>query len=81
MLLYIFYLTKIFLEYFTLDSQSLSFSHWSALACKCDPRGTVSGSSPCDPVSGDCFCKRLVTGHTCNQCLVSRAEKQACLFY
>uniref|UniRef100_A0A673LPH3 Laminin subunit beta-2-like n=1 Tax=Sinocyclocheilus rhinocerous TaxID=307959 RepID=A0A673LPH3_9TELE len=37
--------------------------------CKCDPRGTVSGSSQCDPVSGDCFCKRLVTGHSCNQCL------------
>uniref|UniRef100_A0A8C1IFF7 Laminin, beta 2 (laminin S) n=1 Tax=Cyprinus carpio TaxID=7962 RepID=A0A8C1IFF7_CYPCA len=40
--------------------------------CKCDPRGTVSGSSQCDPVSGDCFCKRLVTGHSCNQCLVRR---------
>uniref|UniRef100_A0A8C1SX85 Laminin, beta 2 (laminin S) n=1 Tax=Cyprinus carpio TaxID=7962 RepID=A0A8C1SX85_CYPCA len=38
-------------------------------SCKCDPRGTVSGSSQCDPVSGDCFCKRLVTGHSCNQCL------------
>ncbi|TRY90633.1 hypothetical protein DNTS_003700 [Danionella cerebrum] len=37
--------------------------------CKCDPRGTVSGSSQCDPVSGDCFCKRLVTGHSCNKCL------------
>uniref|UniRef100_A0A3Q3K397 Laminin, beta 2 (laminin S) n=1 Tax=Monopterus albus TaxID=43700 RepID=A0A3Q3K397_MONAL len=37
--------------------------------CRCDPRGTVSGSSQCDPVSGDCFCKRLVTGRGCDQCL------------
>ncbi|XP_004565524.2 laminin subunit beta-2 isoform X1 [Maylandia zebra] len=37
--------------------------------CQCDPRGTVSGSSQCDPVSGDCFCKRLVTGRSCDQCL------------
>lgn len=39
-------------------------------ACRCDHRGTVSGSSQCDPVSGDCFCKRLVTGRSCDQCLV-----------
>uniref|UniRef100_A0AAQ4REM3 Laminin, beta 2 (laminin S) n=1 Tax=Gasterosteus aculeatus aculeatus TaxID=481459 RepID=A0AAQ4REM3_GASAC len=37
--------------------------------CQCDHRGTVSGSSQCDPVSGDCFCKRLVTGRSCDQCL------------
>uniref|UniRef100_A0A3P9JZ19 Laminin, beta 2 (laminin S) n=1 Tax=Oryzias latipes TaxID=8090 RepID=A0A3P9JZ19_ORYLA len=37
--------------------------------CRCDRRGTVSGSSQCDPVSGDCFCKRLVTGRSCDQCL------------
>ncbi|XP_036388828.1 laminin subunit beta-2 isoform X2 [Megalops cyprinoides] len=37
--------------------------------CQCDGRGTVSGSPQCDPVSGDCFCKRLVTGRSCNQCL------------
>ncbi|XP_061592828.1 laminin subunit beta-2 isoform X1 [Cololabis saira] len=37
--------------------------------CQCDPRGTVSISSQCDPVSGDCFCKRLVTGRSCDQCL------------
>uniref|UniRef100_A0A672ITP8 Laminin, beta 2 (laminin S) n=1 Tax=Salarias fasciatus TaxID=181472 RepID=A0A672ITP8_SALFA len=37
--------------------------------CRCDPRGTVTGSSQCDPVSGDCFCKRLVTGRSCDQCL------------
>ncbi|XP_069795576.1 laminin subunit beta-2-like [Narcine bancroftii] len=38
-------------------------------ACQCDSRGTVPGAQPCDPVSGDCFCKRLVTGRSCNQCL------------
>ncbi|CAF89550.1 unnamed protein product [Tetraodon nigroviridis] len=37
--------------------------------CQCDRLGTVLGSSQCDPVSGDCFCKRLVTGRTCNTCL------------
>nr|XP_015203458.1 PREDICTED: laminin subunit beta-2 isoform X1 [Lepisosteus oculatus] len=37
--------------------------------CQCDPRGTVSEGAQCDPVSGDCYCKRLVTGHNCNQCL------------
>uniref|UniRef100_A0A8C7UGZ5 Laminin subunit beta-2 n=1 Tax=Oncorhynchus mykiss TaxID=8022 RepID=A0A8C7UGZ5_ONCMY len=38
-------------------------------ACQCDPRGTVSERPPCDPVSGDCFCKRQVTGRSCGQCL------------
>ncbi|NXB74036.1 LAMB1 protein, partial [Donacobius atricapilla] len=37
--------------------------------CQCDPRGTVVDGSWCDPVSGECFCKRLVTGRSCNQCL------------
>ncbi|XP_018593226.2 laminin subunit beta-2 isoform X2 [Scleropages formosus] len=37
--------------------------------CQCDPRGTVSEGPQCDPVSGDCFCKRLVTGRRCSQCL------------
>ncbi|XP_054633682.1 laminin subunit beta-2 isoform X1 [Dunckerocampus dactyliophorus] len=37
--------------------------------CRCDHRGTVAGSTQCDPVSGDCFCKRLVTGRSCDQCL------------
>ncbi|NXH40266.1 LAMB1 protein, partial [Dicaeum eximium] len=37
--------------------------------CQCDPRGTVADGSQCDPVSGECFCKRLVTGRSCNQCL------------
>uniref|UniRef100_A0A8C6P953 Laminin subunit beta-2 n=1 Tax=Nothobranchius furzeri TaxID=105023 RepID=A0A8C6P953_NOTFU len=37
--------------------------------CRCDRRGTVFGGSPCDPFSGDCICKRLVTGRSCDQCL------------
>ncbi|KAL4655406.1 laminin subunit beta-2-like isoform X1 [Arapaima gigas] len=37
--------------------------------CNCDPRGTVFLGSPCDQISGDCFCKRHVTGRYCNQCL------------
>uniref|UniRef100_A0A8C5T7S1 Laminin subunit beta 2 n=1 Tax=Malurus cyaneus samueli TaxID=2593467 RepID=A0A8C5T7S1_9PASS len=39
--------------------------------CRCDPRGTVAGSSPCDPISGDCYCKRFVAGRSCSQCVVS----------
>ncbi|XP_059799850.1 laminin subunit beta-2 [Hypanus sabinus] len=38
-------------------------------SCRCHPVGTVSGNQPCDPVSGDCFCKRLVTGRRCDRCL------------
>ncbi|CAH2312786.1 Hypothetical predicted protein [Pelobates cultripes] len=37
--------------------------------CRCDPRGTVPGNTPCDQISGDCYCKRFVTGRYCNQCL------------
>uniref|UniRef100_A0A8C3MVP3 Uncharacterized protein n=1 Tax=Geospiza parvula TaxID=87175 RepID=A0A8C3MVP3_GEOPR len=37
--------------------------------CRCDPRGTVAGSSPCDPISGDCYCKRSVAGRSCSQCV------------
>ncbi|XP_053324821.1 laminin subunit beta-1-like [Spea bombifrons] len=37
--------------------------------CRCDPRGIVPGNSPCDHISGDCYCKRFVTGRYCNQCL------------
>ncbi|XP_053890049.1 laminin subunit beta-2 [Malaclemys terrapin pileata] len=37
--------------------------------CQCHPQGTVSDGTQCDPVSGNCFCKRLVTGRSCDQCL------------
>ncbi|XP_060622491.2 laminin subunit beta-1-like isoform X1 [Anolis sagrei] len=37
--------------------------------CRCDPRGIIAGNSPCDHISGDCYCKRFVTGRYCNQCL------------
>lgn len=50
-------------------------------ACQCDHRGTVSGSSQCDPVSGDCFCKRLVTGRSCDQCLVRQCKKNNLSFW
>ncbi|XP_076840048.1 laminin subunit beta-1 [Brachyhypopomus gauderio] len=37
--------------------------------CNCDPRGVSTREAPCDAVSGDCSCKRFVTGRYCNQCL------------
>lgn len=41
-------------------------------ACNCDPRGIITMGAPCDQISGDCSCKRYVTGRYCNQCLVSK---------
>ncbi|XP_069795570.1 laminin subunit beta-2 isoform X2 [Narcine bancroftii] len=38
-------------------------------ACRCDPRGVVLSGAPCDSISGDCFCKRYVTGRYCDVCL------------
>ncbi|XP_067854444.1 laminin subunit beta-2 isoform X2 [Heptranchias perlo] len=52
--------------YFGLSAENLQ----GCQPCWCDPFGTVADGLPCDPVSGDCFCKRLVTGRSCNQCLV-----------
>ncbi|XP_078110423.1 laminin subunit beta-1 [Sander vitreus] len=37
--------------------------------CNCDPRGIIMMGAPCDQISGDCSCKRHVTGRYCNQCL------------
>ncbi|XP_068606555.1 laminin subunit beta-1 [Brachionichthys hirsutus] len=37
--------------------------------CNCDPRGIIMMDAPCDQISGDCSCKRYVTGRYCNQCL------------
>ncbi|GBP43432.1 Laminin subunit beta-1 [Eumeta japonica] len=37
-------------------------------ACTCDPLGTINDRG-CDPTTGECICKRYVTGRNCNQCL------------
>ncbi|XP_071783632.2 laminin subunit beta-1 isoform X1 [Centroberyx gerrardi] len=37
--------------------------------CNCDPRGIIMMGAPCDQISGDCSCKRYVTGRNCDQCL------------
>lgn len=37
--------------------------------CNCDPRGIIMMDAPCDQISGDCSCKRYVTGRYCDQCL------------
>uniref|UniRef100_A0A8C7YL48 Laminin subunit beta-1 n=1 Tax=Oryzias sinensis TaxID=183150 RepID=A0A8C7YL48_9TELE len=37
--------------------------------CNCDPRGIIRMGDPCDQISGDCSCKRYVSGRYCDQCL------------
>ncbi|RMX49211.1 hypothetical protein pdam_00005840 [Pocillopora damicornis] len=36
--------------------------------CHCNLTGTVNSSNVCDKITGQCPCKQLLTGRTCNQC-------------
>ncbi|XP_061679581.1 laminin subunit beta-1a isoform X2 [Syngnathoides biaculeatus] len=38
-------------------------------ACTCSFLGTFPGQNPCDSETGNCFCKRLVTGTDCDHCV------------
>jgi len=38
------------------------------LACTCHLLGTV-GNAGCNMMTGECTCKRYVTGRDCNECL------------
>ena len=49
-----------------LQAQSTAF----CLDCRCNLTGTVNASNVCDKVSGQCPCKPLLTGRTCNKCQV-----------
>nr|XP_009291422.1 usherin [Danio rerio] len=37
-------------------------------ACECHSAGTINASLHCEPIGGQCKCKRHVSGRQCNQC-------------
>ena len=41
------------------------------LECCCNLTVTVDSSNVCNEMTGQCPCKQLLTGRTCNQCQVS----------
>ncbi|XP_062852648.1 laminin subunit beta-1b [Trichomycterus rosablanca] len=47
----------------------LSNHELGCLPCRCNPLGTLPGASPCETETGRCYCRRLVTGQNCDQCL------------
>ena len=42
----------------------------SSSDCRCNLTGTVNGSNVCNKLTGQCPCKELLTGRTCNKCQV-----------
>ncbi|XP_052593935.1 usherin [Peromyscus californicus insignis] len=45
--------------------------------CDCHPAGTRNGNLLCDPIGGQCDCKRHVSGRQCLQCLDGFHDLQA----
>ena len=41
------------------------------LECRCNLTGTVNSSNVSNEITGQCPCKQLLTGRTCDQCQVS----------
>lgn len=47
---------------------AIVISNFPSAACSCDLLGTVNNLG-CNVLTGECSCKRFVTGRDCNQCL------------
>ncbi|XP_071527686.1 laminin subunit beta-1 isoform X6 [Panulirus ornatus] len=52
----------------TEDYYSQPKSEWPQKSCSCDLLGTINNAG-CNVLTGECSCKRFVTGRDCNQCL------------